>query len=228
MPVIHNVVFDTQVSQGASGGPKFFTTIIAATGGYEKTVANWAAARSRYDVGHVIQNRAKLAYVIAFFRARVGRAFGFLFRDPLDFYAGMTWANNALTASAIPEILAITGTGAVTAFQLTKTYSDAGATQVRNITRPIQTDFVTSASVAPGVYTNNGGGWVLKTVTTDYTINFTTGVVTFVVAPANAVQIGWSGQFYVPVRFDTDEMHVKLEAAGVGEWASIPLVEVRE
>ena len=38
---IHNIVFNTQVSQGARGGPQFFTTMMVATGGFEKSQANW-------------------------------------------------------------------------------------------------------------------------------------------------------------------------------------------
>lgn len=224
---IHNIVFNTQVSQGARGGPQFFTTMMVATGGFEKSQANWSAGKCRYDVGHVIESRTKLAYVLAFFRARQGKAYGFLFRDPTDFYAGMIWSANALAPSATPEVLPVVGDGSTTAFQLTKTYADSAATVVRTITRPIQTDFVTGASVAPTIYQYLAGTWTLI-ASANYSVNYTTGVVTFTTAPSVGVQIGWSGQFYVPVRFDTDEMNVTLEAAGVGEWQSIPLVEIRE
>ena len=227
MAAIHNIVFNPLVSQGARGGPRFFTTICPASSGYEKTFANWAAGRCEYDIGHVVESRSKLAYVIAFFRARMGRAYGFLFRDPTDFYAGMVWFASVLTASAIPEILPVLGDGTTHTFQLTKTYTDSAATVIRNITRPILTDFNTGANVAPVIYQYLAGVWTVIPGA-NYTLNATTGVVTFTTAPANTVQIGWSGQFYVPVRFDTDQMTVTLEAAGVGDWQNIPLVEILE
>lgn len=227
MPTIQNVVFDPWISQGATGGPGFFTTIIESFGGYDKTFANWATARCKWDVGHVIYSTDKLAYVLAFFRARQGRAYGFLFRDPTDYYAGMTWSNNALVPAATPEILPVAGDGATTAFQLTKTYADVAVTVVRPIYRPIQNDFHSGASVAPVIYQKIAGVWT-AIASASYSVNYTTGVVTFTTAPGAGVQIGWSGQFYVAVRFDTDDMSISLEAANVGEWQSIPIVEVRE
>ena len=227
MPVIHNVVFDPRVSQGARGGPGFFTTLVPSTSGYEKSFANWAAGRCKFNVGHVLESRTKLAYVISFLRCRQGRAYGFLFRDPTDFYAGMVWSANVLTASAVPEILPVVGDGATTVFQLTKSYSDSAVTVSRTIRRPILTDYTTGANVAPIIYQKLAGVWTVISGA-NYTLDATTGLVTFTVAPANTVQIGWAGQFYVPVRFDVDELDVTLEAAGVGEWQSIPLVEVKE
>ena len=227
--VIHNITLDPKVSRGARGGPRFFTTIIAAFSGYEKANANWATARLRWDIGHVVNDMTKLAYVLSFFRARQGRAYGFLFRDPSDYYAGMSYVADVLTPNAVPEVLAATGDGATLVFQLTKTYTDTIASSVRTVYRPIQTDFTSGADVSPKIYTKTGAGaWTLKTVTTDYSINFSTGKVTFVSAPAAGVQIGWAGQFCIAARFDTDDMIISLDAANVGEWQSIPVVEVRE
>lgn len=226
MPTIHDVVFNPRISTGARGGPKFFTTIIAASSGFEKSIANWQASRRSFDVGHVVESQEKLAYVLAFFVARQGRAYGFLFRDPMDYRAGMKWANNVLVPDAIPEILPVLGNGATTAFQLTKTYSDAAATIVRPITRPTITDFFSGASVAPIIYQKLSGVWTVISPSA-YTISASTGVVTFTTPPSNTVQIGWAGQFYIPARFDTDEMSISLEAANIGEWQSIPIIEVR-
>lgn len=60
------------------------------------------------------------------------------------------------------------------------------------------------------VYDLNGApliyvGGVLKTLTTDYTIN-STGGVTFVTAPAAAAPITWTGSYYWRVRFVSDEL----------------------
>jgi len=48
----------------------------------------------------------------------------------------------------------------------------------------------------------------LKTLTTDYTIS-STGLVTFVSAPASAAAIAWSGAFYRRCRFDADELELE-------------------
>jgi uncharacterized protein (TIGR02217 family) len=44
---------------------------------------------------------------------------------------------------------------------------------------------------------------VTKTLTTDYTVN-STGLITFVSAPANDAVITVDGEFYVPVAFEGD------------------------
>jgi uncharacterized protein (TIGR02217 family) len=57
----------------------------------------------------------------------------------------------------------------------------------------------------PSIYVNG----VLKTGGVDYSVNVTTGVVTFTAAPANATTLTWSGQFARPCRFDDDSLNFK-------------------
>jgi uncharacterized protein (TIGR02217 family) len=58
---------------------------------------------------------------------------------------------------------------------------------------------------APSIYVAG----VLQTVTTNYTINATTGLVTFVTAPANAAALTWTGQFARVCRFEDDTITFK-------------------
>lgn len=53
---------------------------------------------------------------------------------------------------------------------------------------------------APSIYVNG----VLKVLTTDYTVDLTTGIVTFVAAPANGAALTWSGTYNWYARFDDD------------------------
>lgn len=80
------------------------------------------------------------------------------------------------------------GTGAQTAYQLTRSYG--------GYVEPVQ-----NLNGAASIYI----GGVLKTLTTDYTIS-TTGMVTFVTAPAAAAVITWTGSFYYRCRFLSDTM----------------------
>jgi uncharacterized protein (TIGR02217 family) len=82
-----------------------------------------------------------------------------------------------------------TGTGALTAFQLLDNEGYAAG----------------YIQGAPSIYVAG----VLQTLTTNYTINATTGLVTFVTAPANGAALTWSGQFARVVRFDDDSMTFK-------------------
>ena len=60
-----------------------------------------------------------------------------------------------------------------------------------------------------------------------YSVNTTTGQVTFNTAPGNGVSVSANFEFDVPVRFDTDQLEINLQDFGVGSWGNIPLVEVR-
>jgi uncharacterized protein (TIGR02217 family) len=58
-------------------------------------------------------------------------------------------------------------------------------------------------------------------------VDLTTGVVTFLTAPAAGVAITADLEFDVPVRFDTDHMAVTLESFRLHRWQQIPVVELR-
>jgi uncharacterized protein (TIGR02217 family) len=69
---------------GATGGPEFATTVVATGSGHEKRNVNWAEARGRWDVASGLKKQAQIDELIAFFRARTGRAYGFRFNDWTD------------------------------------------------------------------------------------------------------------------------------------------------
>jgi uncharacterized protein (TIGR02217 family) len=210
------IVFDTGISYGARGGATFMTTIITTDTGFEQRNANWDIAQLRWNVGHLIQTRAQLAYMIQFFRSRRGRARGFLFKDWSDYYVGMAWVNNVLTPDPDLAEPVATSDGVTTEYQLTKTYDDGATTpEVRYITRPkVDACMIYLDDVE---WTPNEGNY----------IDSATGMVYFDPAPAEDVVITWAGEFYVPVRFDTDQMALQLEGPAA-EWADIPIVEIRE
>ena len=82
------------------------------------------------------------------------------------------------------------GNGSTSAFQLTRAFGYGGLKFVEP---------VMNLNSAPLIYVNG----VLKTVTTDYTIN-STGVVTFVTPPAGALALTWTGSYYYRCRFMMD------------------------
>lgn len=86
----------------------------------------------------------------------------------------------------------VTGQLTATTFQLQKTYARITPAYVRKITKPM-------TSPVPVIK-------VSGTPVTPASIDYLTGIVTFASPPA-AIPT-WSGQFYVPVRFDTDDLPV--------------------
>jgi hypothetical protein len=75
---------------------------------------------------------------------------------------------------------------------------------------------------APAVSVNG----VLKTLTTDYTIN-AAGLITWVTNPGNGLAITWSGSYYRRVRFDADELDFERFLDRVWEAKAIPLLSVK-
>jgi len=199
MPSFHEVQFPSDIAYGSSGGPEYSTDVIITAGGAEQRNINWQDARAVYNVAHGVKTQAQLDSLLAFFRARKGRAYGFRFKDWSDFY---------VSAQQIGV-----GDGSLKIFQLVKTYSSGGITETRTITKPV------SNSVS--IYVNN----MLQTSGVE--VDYTSGIVTFTDAPANTYPIAATFEFDVPVRFDTDRLSSSLESYGVHTWKNIPLVEVR-
>ena len=61
-----------------------------------------------------------------------------------------------------------------------------------------------------------------------WTLDATTGLVTFTTAPGSGVIIRAGFEFDVPVRFDSDSFDVTLDVERLGSITSIPLVEIRK
>lgn len=190
--------FPTDISYGSSGGPEYATDVVVSSNGYERRNVNWEQARARYNVAHGVKTKAQLDTLIAFFRARKGRAFGFRFKDWTDYQATETLG---------------TADGVQTEFQLIKSYVNGAVTEIRTIKKPV------TGTIQ--VYRN------ASLQTAGVSVNSTTGIVTFATAPAAGQIISASFEFDVPVRFDTDRLSASLDAYGTHSWLDIPLVEVR-
>jgi len=193
------VQFPPDISYGSSGGPEYTTDIVVASNGYEQRNVNWAQARARYNVAKGVKTKAQLDALIAFFRARKGRAYGFRFKDWTDF-------------SASGEVIG-TGNGSATSFQLVKKYTSGTDQEIRTISKPV------GATVK--IYKNG----VLQV--SGVSVDSATGMVTLSAAPANGVVVTADFEFDVPVRFDTDRLAATLDSYGISSWLDIPLIEVR-
>ena len=87
MSGFHEVRVPDSIAYGATGGPEFATTVVATSAGHEKRNINWAEARGRWDVASGLKKQAQIDELIAFFRARRGKAYGFRFEDWTDYKA---------------------------------------------------------------------------------------------------------------------------------------------
>lgn len=172
----------------STGGPQFSTSVIRVGSGFEKR----RPARSGYlfkgDIGKLILTEKEIAYVTAFFNARKGRAIAFRWKY---------WADYECTHETL-EIDPFTTTQGViepvsgtSQYQLKKRYTSFGVDSYKPIYKPVE---------PIEVYVNG------TLQTSGVTIDYTRGLVTFSSPPASGDALRWSGEFDLPVRFDSDKL----------------------
>jgi uncharacterized protein (TIGR02217 family) len=205
----HAIRFPLDVALGAHGGPERLTDIVTLRNGAEERNSRWANSRRRYNAGYGVKSRADMQAVLAFFEERRGRFHSFLWRDGLDFSSN---GGNG-TPTPLDQPLG-TGDGTTVQFQLVKQYGAAFDPYLRPITKPV------SGSVRLAVAGTE--------VTTGWSVDALTGLVTFAEAPAAETALTAGFLFDVPVRFDSDRLDVELTSFDAAEAPSIPLVEVFE
>ena len=206
----HEVRFPGAISFGSTGGVERRTEVVALVSGYEHRNTPWEQSRRRYDAGLGVRSLDDLAEVLGFFEARRGQLYGFRWKDWLDHKSGLPSA----APGALDQTVG-TGDGTATDFQLVKVYAPGANEFRRQITKPV------SGTVQVAV---DGAAQAEET---DFTVDTTTGVVTFGVAPAAGATVTAGFEFDVPVRFDADEIAVNVAAFEAGEIPSIPVIEVR-
>ena len=107
MSGFHEARFPDNVAYGATGGPEFATTVVGTGSGHEKRNVNWSEARGRWDVASGCKKQAQIDNLIAFFRARRGKAYGFRFKDWTDYKATGQLLGTGDSASGV-EVRTIT------------------------------------------------------------------------------------------------------------------------
>ncbi len=206
----HEVRFPLRVALGSSGGPVRRTDIVNLSNGREQRNQRWRDSRRSYDAGSGVRSLADLYAVLEFFEARRGQLYGFRFRDPVD----MASCAPGGTVAATDQIIG-TGDGVTAAFQLLKTYQDAGGGWTRRIVKPVQGTVLVSVA---GVAVSGAA----------YAVDVATGMVSFAAGhvPGFGALIEAGYEFDVPVRFDIDRIDVNLAHFDAGRIPTIPLTEI--
>lgn len=228
-------LFPLRISQGARGGPAYPTTITIGTSRREMRNIEVPGGQIRWDVNHAFRNPAERDELIDFWRTMRGPAYSFRFRDPSDRYAGMYWSGQSLVhcngLSTAPEVLAAVPDGIETEFQMTKTYGSAFLAEVRTITKvadPASLRYFGAVDLCGAAKiwqesASNPGEFV--EISSGFTIDRATGVVTFDVAPAAGRKIGWSGFFDFEARFDMEQIPLEMDLHYAGG-VSLQVLEV--
>ncbi len=197
-----------RVGFGSKGGPAFSTEVVVIANGFERRNQNWAQARRTFDAKTGVRSPEDKAALLAFFHARAGRARGFRLKDWSDY----TSAADNVSAPGFGDHVIGGGDGVSVSFQLVKIYSSGMVSHSRDIKKPV------AGSVVVGIDgAELASGW---------TVDISTGVVTFAVAPALGQQVTAGFEFDVPVRFDMDTLALSADSYASSE-VSVPIVEIR-
>lgn len=207
----HDTRLPEEVERGVTGGPGFNTSVTVLSSGYEQRNQNWENARLGWNVGYGILNKdpvqaeTNFSEVLAFFYARRGQANSFRFKDWADYTIGDD-------ESDTPQSIG-TGDNLETDFQIVKTYEPGAYQFDRIVNKPVSG---TVRVFLAGVEQFAG-----------YTIDHSTGIVSFAVAPGSSVDVAVICEFDVAVRFDVDKFEMTLETFMAGAIPNLPIVEVR-
>ena len=202
MSGFHDVLLPLNLAVGVVGGPERRTEIVSLASGREVRNAVWAGSRRRWDIGGAIGSVSDVQALMAFFEARMGRLYGFRFRDPFDHSS----ADVGTEIGPQDQVLGV-GDDARTVFQLVKDY---GGT-VREILKPVSG----SVRVAlDGI--EQLSGWSLN--------NF--GQVSFDAPPAEDVIVTAGFAFDCPVRFENDQLKGLIESFSTGRAIKVELFEL--
>lgn len=199
--------FPDDISRGATSRQRRLTDVVTLRSGHEERNTIWAHSRRSYDVALGVRDLGDIYAVIEFWEARRGRLRGFRFKDWADFRSRSPRQAVAPTDQAMAMLTATT-------YQLQKTYTSGPNPYTRTITKPV----VGTVRVQDNTGELTSGS--------DFTVDHTTGVVTFTVPPTGAPTAGF--EFDVPVRFEAEDLEVNVALVDVGSCPSIMLVEVRK
>lgn len=203
------LIFPLAIPLDASGGPKRRSIRVESASGYAVRNQLWATSLRRWDLGGAVRSLGDMDAFVTFFEEAGGNVHSFLLVDPLDHKTCGPAGIVTPTDQAIG-----TGDNAETDFQLVKARGAVNS-QSRDILKP-----KTVRVALAGVEQSEG---------TDFTVDYSTGVVTFSSPPGSSVAVTWGGTFYTPARFDFDDDHLEIamQDFAAGSVVSLPVVEER-
>lgn len=194
--MFYDIVFPESISIKSSYIIEYNTIINKSKNGGELRISNYDYPLLSYNVINDLKTKKELEEIINFFKLVKGRAYGFKFKDWLDY-------------KAINQNIAIAN-GEQTEFQLIKTYNINNKIQIRKITKPENVS----------VFVNQ------QNITQNININYSSGIITFNTPPEKDTIITATFDFYVPVRFDNDKIEIIMKNDKVGEIKDLKIVEL--
>ena len=198
-----DIRFPDDIRYGFTGGPSYKVDIGESDNGQEQRSLRWTVPKYDYsaDIRLIVNQVGSLGLndLVAFFRLAKGPYHTFRFKDWADF-------------RAVDSFIA-TADGVATAYQLRKTYQYGSNYEYRPITKPVADTLVVKVN---------------STVVSNYTLDSSTGIITFSSAPTNGDTISASFDFDVQVRFNMDRLPVVINDYQSRDFSQILLMEADE
>lgn len=217
MSGFHDILLSPKFSYGIVGGSSFNTTIQRSTAGIEQRNINWEQSAGEWEIGFNLRENSEIEELIKFFMAQNGRGYSFRFLDWNDF-------------QVVDELVGTATGGTGETFQITKTYVDEGSySYTRDILLPVNvSDTDHTLGLSFPVYTTMAVkfGGVLKAETTDYTVDYSTGIITTVTAQTGLVTVSCS--FHNKARFDSDIQSIMTNYYQQHDWTGMKVVGLKE
>lgn len=185
MAFLENPVFPGCPSFGYVSRPDYLTSVVRVRSGREQRNRFWSRPLYRVDVTVGPREENEIQELLEFWHAVGGMECGFRFKDWADYKSCRVGQTSAATDQ--PLVLV---DGSPVQYQLTKRYTAGVRTQDRDIYKPVSGTILIADNGTP------------KTETSDYTVDYATGLVTLLFSPAGALT--WGGEFDTPMRFDSD------------------------
>jgi len=193
--VFRDILFPDRISQNATFTYASNVTIAESDSGIEQRIRRGALRwECEYSLQHA--SRTEIDAIRSIYETTGGTLYSFRCRNWADYLAG--YVHNTVHGSGVlydpstPVQIGV-GNGTATAFQLTKTSTIGSFSYTRVITKPRNDTTYPVQIFLNGVLQTSG-----------FTVNYSTGIVTFSSPPAGAVTVAWRGLFDMTFRFDND------------------------
>lgn len=212
-------IFPETIAVGATAAPRWNTAVIELDGGEEERVGRWEDYLWSFNAAQGIKTQADAASLLRFFNGRRGALYGFRFKNWWHYATNPTGMLHTPTDVPITptDQLIGTGDGVTTTFQLFTEAADSINPLLRIIYKPRGS---TVRVAVNGVEATSG-----------WSLDETTGIVTFTTPPANTHDVTWGGEFDVPARFgvdvDLNGLLAQAQDYNAQRFPSVPIDELR-
>lgn len=168
-------------SFGYSKRPRYKTEVVESLTGRRDRFRLWEYPLHDYTVTVGPRQEGEISRLLEFYHAMGGQYVGFRAKDYSDFMSCHIDETPTATDQPLVQIAGLE-------YQITKNYVAGNRTQQRTITKPVAATILVAENGTP--------------TTSGWTLDATTGVITFDSTPSAPVT--WGGEFDVPVMFSGD------------------------